>query len=801
MIYIDIFKESVLKNSNKIAVVDHNSTRKTTYAELWAMANKAAFMIDSMKTRSHEPFLIRMDRTAEYIATYLGILMAGCVSVPVTPSYPDDRLQAVMKDCKANHILTDSYLDDAPKGVEYKCVESKGTDMALLLYTSGSTGTPKGVVHDHDSIVAATERNCELVEGLDLLNYGSFPPFNFAPATSEIFGVLRSGGTVYVIDDDVRKDPIKLIEFYCKNNITFTFIPPQLMKIVLDVAKDKPLPFKRVVCGAERVVNIYTDKFEIYNVYGMSETIAGISYFKLDKAYSFTPVGKPYKNVTITLKDGEICAKSHYARLYLNLEKQSKERFELCDDGEVIVHTGDNGKIDENGNLIVTGRLDFMCKINGQRVEPEETESRLLGVPGIKEACVMGVRTDYDRTALAAFYRSDEFLTPEYIQRELAKSLPSYMIPTIFRRIVKMPRNLNGKIDRSKLLGAWEFQSRERAEVVPPVSDEEKKMVSIYSNILDLNGNEIGIKNNFFTIGGDSLRAVLLCIEINKAFGVQIAPADIFKYPTIEEQIELIHKNDRVGDIYKCSDNPDLPDLFFVHTAHSGGEAYFDLSRLLKNVCNMKCFEPHNVFHPDDVITGIENLAAKYITTLKNEKPEGPYILGGWSYGGLLAYEMACQLVAGGDKVDYLFLLDPNFMSGDRERALHIQMFTNDNFDSYLKLDPLFERFRQMGLIDQVAINSKNVVYDIADYVPKPYDGKATLIKACCYDDDEITGTDLMEIIKNKKANGFDSLISDLMVIDIDSNHDGLLSGDSLYEVACHIEYTLKSMRDGEING
>ena len=797
MVYIDCFDECSSKFSDRIAVVDHNGQRKVTYGELAAMAKKAARLISDIKTESGEPFIIRMSRTAEYIAVYLGILYSGCVAVPVTTAYPEERISAIKADCKAKHVIDDSFFDNEPSSSEPVHVRREGTDTALLLYTSGSTGNPKGVVHDHNSVVASTERTFELAEGIEVLNYAAFSPFNFAPSTSDIFGMFRLGGTVFIIEDDVRKDPTKLIDFYCAHDITLTFVPPSLLKIMLRLIEDEELPLKRVLCGAERMVNIFTDKFEIYNVYGMSESLAGISYFKLDRAYEFTPVGKPYKNVKITIEDGEICAKSYYARSYLNLGEQSARRFKECDDGEVQIRTGDSGRFDEEGNLIITGRMDFMCKINGQRVEPEEPESRLLSIPEIKEACVMGVRISDNMTALVAFYTSDTVLDIDYIKGKLKKTLPDYMIPSIYRRLVNMPRNLNGKVDRSQLTGAWEFQRHVPVDVVPLEKDDEKALASIYANILNLDIKEIGLRSNFFTLGGDSLRAVILSIEIMEKTGVRLAPADIFKHPTIEEQIELIRANKSVKDIYICNDNPDLPDIFFVHTGHAGGEAYYNLSLLLKDICNVKCLEPHNVFHPDDIITGIENLAEKYISNIKAVKPEGPYFLGGWSYGGLIAYEMARQLSLSGDEVKYLFIMDSNFMSSDRERELYIDMFNRDSFDSYLEKDPLFERFRQMGVIDSVVSNSKNVVYDMTSYVPKPYDGRATFFKAYVFENEDMLGEELSGIIKGKKANGFDKLIKKLKIINIGSDHDRIMTGYALYKIALHIEYTLDHLEKG----
>ena len=811
-LFLEQFKESAAKNADRIAVQDSDGKR-TTYKELFAAAERAAKAVQFRGIKPGSPVIILLGRNSDYIISYLGVLMAGCVGVPLTSAYPEERILEIEKDCKAAYIIRDygeflSVLDNEKdeslntSGLTSQACTApfqppviSGRDSAILLYTSGSTGKPKGVLHDHNSLTAAAERTFELMAGFDHVRYASNPPFQFAPFTSELFSVLLQGGTAFIIGNETRLDVKKMLFFFKENKIDLSYIHPQMLKIMRTLVDDKDFPVKRVLAGAERVINLYSPYFEIWNVYGMSETLAGISYFKIDKEYENVPVGKSYKNNTITIVDDEICVKSYYARKYLNREAESKKTFEACDDGQVLIHTGDRGYFDENGNLVITGRIDFMIKINGNRVEPEEIENRLLMIPEIKEAVVVGLSQN-GRNLLAAYFtvKEEKNLSKKLILQHLKKTLPDYMIPSHLKCLEQMPRNFNGKIDRSKLPSITESET----EIIPPSSTREIQAQKIWSEILNVEADKIGINSDFFELGGDSIRSIMLSVQYEKNFGLSITPTEIFKNRTLTSQLELLTAEKKVSDIFVYNDDPSLPRVYFVHTGHTGGEAYLNLSKLLRSACSMRCFEPNNVFHQDNLIKGAKNLAAKYIELLKADQPDGPYILGGWSYGGMIAYEMACQLRKAGEEILHLFLLDPDFMTSEREKELYTKVFTADNFDDYLKKDPLFERFRQMGLLGKVEQNSKIVLEDMVNFEPEDYDGKVTFYKAQKYDvreDSPESDKELFSIMKGKKANGFEDKIKNLKIIHIDTEHDNFMKGYALYKIALNMEMTIASLK------
>ena len=794
-LYLEQFRESVLKNADKIAIRDSNG-KEVSYKELMGAAEKAAGAIQARGIKPQSAVIILLGRNSDYVASYLGVLMAGCIAVPLTTASPEERIREISEDCQAAYIVRDyEEFMGVAASASFRPAHISGSDTAIILYTSGSTGKPKGVVHDHNSLTAAAERSFELMAGFESIRYASTQPFQFAPFTSDLFSVFLQGGSCFIVDSETRLDVKKLLYFYKENKIDMSFIHPQMLKIMRTLVDDRDFPVKRVLVGAERVINMYSPYFEIWNVYGMSETFSGISYFKIDKEYENVPVGKAYKNNEITIENEEVCVKSYYARRYLNREEESRKTFFPCQDGQVLIHTGDRGYFDENGNLVITGRMDFMIKINGNRVEPEEVENRLLMIPEIKEAVVVGI-SQKGRNMLAAYFtvREKKQLTRQQILDHLKTTLPDYMIPSHLTCLEKMPRNLNGKIDRSKLPSL----NQNEPALIPAKSAKEIQARQIWEELLDLKAGEIGINSDFFELGGDSIRSIMLSVQYEKTFGVSLTPTEIFKNRTITSQLQLINAGKKVSDIFVYNDEPGLARVYFVHTGHTGGEAYLNLSKLLRSCCSMRCFEPNNIFHQDKLIKGVKNLAAKYIELLKADQKEGPYILGGWSYGGMVAYEMACQLRKAGEEVLHLFLLDPDFMTSEREKELYTKVFTADNFDDYLKKDPLFERFRQMGLLDKVEKNSKIVLDDMVNFVPENYDGRVTFYKAQKFDVNENspeTGKELFSIIKGKKANGFEDKIKNLKIINIDTEHDNFMKGYALYKIALNMEMTISNLK------
>lgn len=806
-------KELISRTENcgsKIAIVDKDGKRKTTYDELWKMAFSVAGKLRDDGFKKGDIIMISMPRSTEYVAAYLGILINGCVALPTAMDYSEHKIASIVNTCDVKSVMTltdvtsiqniDSQTAAALRSDRSDCVCS-GTDPAFIIFTSGSIDVPKGILHDQNSLQSSVDRASIWQNDLEDVRLLSTAPFPFIVFTGEILGILWRGSTVYILPEEDRFDAKKIIGAINRFNINLAFISPQMLKVIFENSISIP-SMKRIITGSEKVSDLYNPDIEIWNTYGMSET-AGLTIFKIDKPYENTPIGDPMGDAEVFLNNGEICAIGYFSHEYIGLTDEAKNRFQLLEDGRTLIRTGDLAYNDDAGHIIFMNRRDWMVKINGQRVEPGEVSSTMKHHPLIKDAVVKGEKTNDNRYILIGYYISDGIIPSDDIKEFLSKTLPSYMIPTYYRRMVEFPKNRNGKLDMKRFPGLVTLKTRDIEPPVPPISDDEKKLQHIFHEILDYPEDDIGTNADFFHIGGDSIRALMLSAKIEQEFSVSITPMDIFTNPTIKSLVPLIMQDKGDNDIYVYHYDENLPEMIFVHTGHAGGEAYSNLSKTMKGLCSFVCVEPYNIFHPEMMIKGIDNLAAKYIEIVKKKNPHGPYILGGWSYGGLIAYEMACQLAEQGEEIQHLFIMDSNIMN-DEEKHLFKQFFTADEFDEYLEKDPLFERFRRMGVLDRVKINSKNVLNDMLSFVPKKYDGPVTFFKAMEYK----IGEDALqasiqrraeEISRKKPANGFEKVASNLKIVNIDSDHDSFMRNYALYKISLTIEMTInKITRDSK---
>lgn len=796
----------------RIAIVDNNGERKTTYNKLWKLAFSVAQKLHDDGFKKDDIIMISMPRSTEYVAAYLGILINGCVAIPTSMDYPDERIAYIINNCDVKAVMTHADVatlnisdDDSSEDFENSelICPTVGTDPAFILYTSGSTGSPKGILHDQNSLTASVSRASMWQDDLDDVRLLSTAPFSFIIFVAEIFGVFWRGATVYILPDEDRKDARKLIEAINRFKINLTFISPQMLKVIFDFPSLEAPTLKRVITGSEKVSDTYREDIEIWNTYGMSET-AGLTIFPIDKKYENTPIGNAMGDLDVYLENGQICAKGYFAHEYIGQTEASDDRFELLEDGRTLIRTGDLAFYNEDGNLVYMNRQDWMVKINGQRVEPGEIATAMKRHPLIKDAVVKGETTDTNRVILIGYYISDNLITPDEIKNYLAETLPSYMVPTYYRRMVEFPMSRNGKLDMRRLPGLISLKTKDVEPPIPPITNDEKRLQQIFHEILDYPAELIGTNADFFHIGGDSIRALMLSSRIEQEYSVSITPMDIFTNPTIKKLIPLIKEDKGANDLYVYQYEEDLPELIFIHTGHSGGEAYTNLSKTLYGQCSFVCVEPYNIFHPDRMITGIENLAKKYIEIIRKNRPTGPYILGGWSYGGLIAYEMACQLVEQGEEVSHLFVLDSNIPT-DEERVLFRKIFKRESFDEYLEKDPLFERFRRMGILDRVKLNSQNVLKDMGTFVPKKYSGPVTFFKAMEYVIPEDSAHadlrhQLEELLRKKPANGFEKVADNLKIVNIDADHDAFMRNYALYKISLTIENTIDNITKGSDN-
>lgn len=490
-------------HGDRVALVDQEGTRTTTYRELDALSDRVAERLQREGVRKGTAVLVRKHRGMEYIAEEIGILKCGSAYVPVLQEYPDDRVDYIREDSREIPANT-----------------------AMLVYTSGSTGKPKGIVYSREALDAAVERMLPMMSDIDNLSFAAMAPQSFVSTLMEYWVVLSLGGTVHIISDDTRKDILRLQDYLSEHSITVA----NLVSRILPSYQNKDKALRRVFAGSERLAGCYSEDYDIVNLYGQSEGFL-YSTFLVDKPYDNTPVGKPLNGVEFRVIDaegnevasgeeGEICAVGIFPSQYQNLPVQTAETFELLPDGRTLVHTKDIGKILPDGNLLYVNRKDWMVKINGLRVEPGEVEAAMMNTLPINKAVVKDFTSASGQVYIAGFYTGDEELEDGYIKELLAMVLHEYMIPTRFVHLDEFPSTVTGKVNRLAL----ELPQVKSSKYIAPQTEQEQKLCDAFQSVLKC--ERVGATDDFFTLGGDSIGVLHLQNQMNI---VGLTPYIIYK--------------------------------------------------------------------------------------------------------------------------------------------------------------------------------------------------------------------------------------------------------------------------------
>ena len=539
MNFLDGFKKIVEEQPDKAAIIDFGGTRSTAYRELAAMSGRVAAKLIEAGDIAGRAVLVCMDRRMEYIAAEIGIMMAGAAYVPLLPEYPPERIDYIRKDCGAVCTIDAGWLEEIGQYEPVSEYTAADGDRALIIYTSGSTGRPKGIVHSHASLCGGAERVAAAFDFGKEEQMAASAPLSFVASLMEYYAVLKNGGCTHMLSEEVRRDVRLLEAYYAKKDITCGFISPQMLRYF----KNRGKALKKVVTGSERVSMASGDGYTLYNSYGCSESALLISVFQVKEPMENTPIGKPVPGVEMFLLDGqgrevpdgeegEICVLGVLGECYLNMEEQSARTFQHQEDGRVLLHTGDIGRKLPDGNYIYVNRLDWMVKINGQRVETGEIEIRMAAVPGVKNAVVKAFEDENGQNYLCGYYVAGEEVVSEDIRACLKETLPDYMIPRFFKKMAELPKNVNGKLDRTALQppGISEYKEAYRA----PENAMQRRICEAFEEILHC--GQTGIGDDFFRLGGDSINVLKL---VERLADLSLTPGMVLKGRT-PEQIALL---------------------------------------------------------------------------------------------------------------------------------------------------------------------------------------------------------------------------------------------------------------------
>ena len=573
--FIKRIDDIVKTDPNKTALVYNDGENKLSYKELDNLSSFVASKLINQGIKPGDRIVVMMERNHFSIAMEIGVLKAGAVFIPVVPSYPKERIDYIYKDSSAKLLIDKTFFDGYELFINKFDIVEPNFNMVSIIYTSGSTGYPKGVVYDLDAYNATTERLKEFYEGLEDINFASFAPMGFVAHLLEYAAIFNLGGTIHILSDALRVDVYKLRDYYLNNKISACFVSPTLFKLI-----DKRLPdLKRVIFAGEKVTDFNPDGYDIRLGYGQTEALH-LAMYKIDSPKKEAFVGKASPNTEILIldengndvgymKEGEICAIGVFPKQYLNLKEASEKTFKILDNGKVLVHTGDIGKRHPDQTIEYINRKDFMIKINGSKVDPSEIERVVKSIDNISNCIVKPFEKDNGHVYLCAFYTANQDINNSEIKSNLESKLPHYMIPSYFVHLDKMPLNSNGKIDRSQLLAPSESNINDN--YVAPTTELEKKVCNIISKMLMV--NQVGVNDNFFSLGGDSLQVAQLTCELAKENLGIIEATQVYENPVISDLVKCILNCNLVGNadytVVKKGKSNTLP-LVLFHTANMG---------------------------------------------------------------------------------------------------------------------------------------------------------------------------------------------------------------------------------------
>jgi acyl-coenzyme A synthetase/AMP-(fatty) acid ligase len=445
----------------------------------------------------------------------VGVWKAGAAWALVEDTYAPDRIAYIREDCGCKIELSAANWDEIMRieplaGYE----ETDEHDTAYAIYTSGTTGNPKGVLHEYGNLDRAIESikvgGVIPFSGKDRL--ATLAPMNFVATVIVILAGLNVfRGKNFIVSYATIKNPAALAKFFLTKRITITFLTPSYVRML----GNQTGPFLRMLfVGSEPANNIYNKNVELINIYACSESGFAVGVFPIDRSYETCPVGKPAVETRIMLigedgnevpdgEIGELCFENPYVRGYINLPEETKKAFV-----DRVFHTGDLARRDENGNYILLGRSNDMIKINGNRIEPAEIEAAVKQALGIDWAAAKGIEAG-GKSYLCAYYTADVTVDSEALRNELLKRLPYYMIPSYYIKIDKIPLKPNGKLDRKALPipDAKDFAS----DYAAPTNETEEKLCLGMAKVLKL--SQVGIHDDFYEMGGDSLGSIELITE------------------------------------------------------------------------------------------------------------------------------------------------------------------------------------------------------------------------------------------------------------------------------------------------
>jgi amino acid adenylation domain-containing protein len=695
------FEKQAAKYPKKIAIKYKNL--EFTYADLNTFSNRIAHLLLGEYGAKQEPVALSIEQGPFLIGAILGILKSGNFYVPIDPSDPKSRILYALDDARINLIITDaknlSLSNDLGKeGLRIINIDTldhsslpadnpnnfiSPDSFAYIFFTSGSTGKPKGVVDNHRNVLHNIMRYTNNLHICSDDRLTLLQSCSFSGSVSSLFCSLLNGATVFPYDIRAEGMGIQLAAWLIKEGITIYHSVPMIFRSFL--GGDFRFPKIRIIrlegdAASKIDVELFKKHFEtgcvLVNGLGATETGITRQYFinhDMELSDNILPIGYPVEDMEIQILGddgkevetdwvGEIAIKSIFLSPgYWGNPELTKNAFLPDPSGgnKRIYKTGDLGRMRADGCLEYFGRKNFQLKIRGHKVEAAEIERALLNLRSIREAIVMTREDQHGEPQLVAYIVPAEKrpITIRTLRQALAENLPDYMIPSLFVILESLPLNSNGKVDRRALPDPDQMRLRPESSFTLPRNSLEWNLTKIWEEVLGI--RNIGIRDNFFDLGGDSLKIAKVIAEIKKIVGKELPLSAILQAPTIERLALFLHQGQsefKESALIAIQPHGSQPPLFFVH-GHYGGAFYTSLARYLGNDHPFYGLQSLGYLKETMPLTQIEMMATKYISEIRSVYPEGPYCLAGLCFGGVVAFEMAQQLQLQNQKIGMLALV------------------------------------------------------------------------------------------------------------------------------------------------
>jgi amino acid adenylation domain-containing protein len=586
-----LFEVQVEKTPDAVAV--EYELQQLSYRELNQRANQLAHYLIEKGVKPDTLVGVCVERSLDMVISIMGILKAGGAYVPLDPDYPQARLAYMLEDANLTTVLTQSHLKEKTNISESQALylndeyiqqqlnKKLSTNLnpkelgltsdhlAYVIYTSGSTGNPKGVMVEHSALVNRIEWMCNQYgcDSSDVILQKT--PFSFDVSVWEFFFPLISGARIVLARAGGHKDPIYLSKLIQNKAVTKLHFVPSMLNAMLSSTKfAECVSVKQVFCSGEALQPNYVDRFykqginaELHNLYGPTEAAIDVSYWacsKNDTARSSIPIGRPIDNIQLYIVDQQLQPTPQgvagelliggvgLARGYLNRSGLTAEKFipnPFSDAPQKrLYRTGDLCRYMSDGNIEFLGRMDYQVKIRGFRIELGEIESVLVKHDAIIDAVVLSKDLPAGSNSLVAYVVCNAESVINELREHLAQNLPDYMIPSAFVVVPELPVTFNGKVDRKALLAMDMANANNAIQPSTEMSFLQNEVYKIWQHILGY--DDIGLDEDLFKVGGDSIAAIQIFTAVNQEFGVNIYMEELFssEHFSIRWIAELIEK-------------------------------------------------------------------------------------------------------------------------------------------------------------------------------------------------------------------------------------------------------------------